>query len=128
MGLHCKLSVAQHCVLCGLGRVSGVMSNSHERSGQQHGPPGRGAGTAAGRDHRDMGQGVRGRLAEKEDEIQKLNRQLGRTVEEVKKWKEHSKNQSKKIQELQSLPQVTPEQVRYTQYVSTCSCTSYSLT
>ena len=95
------------------------MSNSHERSGQQHDPPVSGA--AAGRDYRGMGQDVRGPLAEKEHEIQKLNCLLEKAGEEVKKWKEHSKSQSKKIQELQSLPpQVTPEQVRYTWYVSTC--------
>ena len=104
------------------------MSNSRERSGQQHGRPGRGAGAAAGpgRDHRGLGQDVRGPLAEKEHEIQKLNRLLEKAGEEVKKWKEHSKSQSKKIQELQSLPsQMTPEQVRYMWYVSTCSYTPY---
>ena len=104
------------------------MSDSPDLTGQQHGRPGRGAGAAAGaaagagRDHRGVGQDVRGLLAEKEHEIQKLNRLLEKAGEEVKKWKDHSKSQSKKIQELQSLPsQVTPEQVKYKHYVST-SC------
>ena len=90
------------------------MSDSPDLTEHQHGPPGRGAAAGrSSRDHRDVGQDVRGLLAEKEHEIQildlmdlKLNCQLERAGEEVKKLKEHSNNQSQKIQELSLLHEV----------------------
>lgn len=83
------------------------MSGSRGHAGHHHHPPERGSGAAAGRDRRDPDDELRGPLAEKDKEILKLNRQLEKAVEELKKLTEHTKTQSKRIQELQSSQQVS---------------------